>query len=315
MGYREELTELVQKYTQGNIDITDNWNEWEEFLTKQGYIKTYDEVYEMDLDYLISNKDMQYWDEENNEWNVKLLIENDNDITKMENECYFVHCQQYIDEYDIELFYEEQEEKEEQKKLNWAINQAYIDLDISYNGFSRFDALLLIFGHNFGEAKIFFASDIKKVKKEFLKCFQDVLEIMQELETVKEKKHINTDSDIKAKLWLPNNIPTIDDEHYCDLIRFGGYGVFEDGHQILNANAIILQEQDCNQTLEYYTYENIHHLCNYIAELFEPYKEECFNVGGREYGITINKRINERIDFYWKDGKIDFDYAEFYEEH
>ena len=112
MGYREELTELVREWTEDCIDITDNWNEWENFLTEQGYIKTYDEVYEMDLNYLVSNQDMDFWNEEQEEWDVESLIINDNDITEMSNECYFVHNQQYIDDYIIDLFYEQQERKD-----------------------------------------------------------------------------------------------------------------------------------------------------------------------------------------------------------
>ena len=104
MGYREELIGLVKDFTEDNIDITDNWREWEEFLTNRGFIRTYDEVYEMDLAYLQCNKDWNYYNEEKNEWDVKSLIELDNDIELMSNGCYFVHHQDYIDKVIIKDF-------------------------------------------------------------------------------------------------------------------------------------------------------------------------------------------------------------------
>ena len=304
MEYREELIKLVQMWTEDNIDITDNWSEWETFLTEQGYIKTYDEVYEMDLSYLQSQQDMNYW--AYGKWDVDALINDDNDITKMSNGCYFVHNQSYIDESDIDLFYEQQEAKAKQERLNYAITQAYKDLDKSFNAFSRFDALLFVFGHDFGSAKINFLSDINKVKEESLKCIQDVLNLMN--------KSID---DGFIKLWLPNHniYSNEEDEKYCELIRFGGYSILEDGQKILNADAIILKDEESIQTLEYYTYENMNQLCDYIAELFEFYKEDVFNVGNKKYEQAINKKLNKIIDQYWKDGKIDFDYAEFYKNH
>ncbi len=304
MGYREELTELVKDWTEDKIDITDNWSEWESFLTEEKYIQTYKEVYELDLSYLQCNQDMNYW--AYGKWDVDALIEDDNDITKMSNGCYFVHNQQYIPQYIIDKFYEQQEEKKKQERLDWAINQSYIDLNLSYNGFNRFNALLFVFGHDFGSAKINFLSDINKVKKESLKCIQDVLNLMNE-----------SIDDGFIKLWLPNHniYSNEEDEKYCELIRFGGYSILEDGQKILNADAIILQNEESIQTLEYYTYENMNQLCDYITELFEFYKENVFNVGDKEYEQAINKKLNKIIDQYWKDGKIDFDYAEFYKNH
>lgn len=300
MDIKKELIQLVKDYTEDGIDITENYEEWKKFLTEQGYIKTYDEVYEMDLNYLISNKDSDYWDEENQKWNVELLIENDNDITNLPNGYFFVHNQQYINEYDIELFYEQQENKIKQQRLNWAMNQAYMDLKSSTNGFSRFDALLFIFGHDFGEQEIFFASDMAKVRKELLKCIKDVLEVIND-----------AIYDGSVKLWLPNHDMWSDeeDEHYCELIRFGGYGVLEDGQKILDADAIILKDEEGNQTLDYYTYQNMHHLCDYIADLFEYYKEDYNNICDEDYTEEINQKLNNIINSYWQN-TIEFDYAE-----
>ncbi len=310
MGYREELISLMQKWTEDKIDISDNWNEWEEFLTAQGYIKTYNQVYEMDLDYLISNKEMAFWDEENDKWDVELLIKTDNDITKMSNECYFVHRQQYIDESDIDLFYEQQEAKAKQERLNYAIAQAYKDLDKSFNAFSRFDALLFIFGHDFGNEIIHFASDMKKVRKELLKCFQEVLIEINKMEEYKASMDKNY-APLYLNLWLPNHITSNEeDEHYCELIKFGGYEILEDGQKILQSDAILLINDDGIQTLEYFTYQNINHLCSYIADTFESYKEDCYNVDE----ATKNNELNDIINKYWMN-TIEFDYAEFYKNH
>ena len=302
MGYREELIELVKEYIEDNIDITDNWSEWEEFLTKQGYIRTYQQVYDMDLEYLISNKDNEYWNKNNEKWDVESLITNDNDITKMENGCYFVHCHQYIDEYIIDLFYEQQEQKEKQKALDWAIAQAYKDLDESVNGFNKVDALLFIAKHDFGNTKLYFASDIKKVKRELLECFKKILELIND-----------AIDDGSVELWLPNHnmYSNEEDKHYCELIKFGGYEVLEDGQTILKSDAIILKDEENIHTLDFYTYQNMHHLCNYIEELFKFYKKDCSDIGDEEYEQEINEELNRIVDYYWKNGKIDFDYAEF----
>lgn len=305
MGYREELITLMEEWTENNIDITDNWNEWETFLTKQGYIKTYNQVYEMDLAHLQScgHDYGGTYIKENGEWDVETLIENDEDITKMSNGCFFVHNQSYIDEYIIDKFYEQQEQKRKQKALNCAIFQAYLDLDKSANGFNRTNALLFILGHNFGDDfKLYFASDMNKVQEELLKYTKDLIKLMN--------KSID---DGCISLWLPNHNLWSDeeDEHYCKLIKFGGYGILADGKKILKSDAIILKNEDSIHTLEYYTYENMHHLYDYITELFEFYKEDCFNVGDRAYEQEINQKLNDIIDNYWMN-TIEFDYAEFY---
>lgn len=304
MGYREELTNLVKTYTEDNIDITDNWDDWEKFLTNQDIIKSYDEVYEMDLDHLCSCGH-DYGDTyitDSGEWDVESLIDNDEDITLMSNGCYFVHNQQYIDDYTIDLFYEQQEEKAKQQRLNWAINQAYIDLKESSNAFGRFDALLFVFGHDFGNQKVYFASDMDKVRRELLKCMKSVINLIDD-----------SIYDGSIELWLPNHNVWSDaeDEHYCELIMFGGYEVLSDGQKILDSDAIILKDEESIRTLEYFTYENINQLCNYIGEVFEFYKNDCFNVGDKAYEQKINQKLNDIIDNYWMN-TIEFDYAEFY---
>lgn len=187
-------------------------------------------------------------------------------------------------------------------RLNWAINQAYIDLDQSDNGFSRFDALLFIFGHDFGEQKIFFASDINKVRGELLKCIKDTLNIINDIIY-----------DGSIDLWLPNSNlwSNEEDDHYCQLIKFGGYEILADGQKILDADAILLKDEESIHTLEYFTYQNINELCDYIAEVFEFYKNDVFDVGDKTYEQAINKKLNKIIDNYWMN-TIEFDYAEFY---
>ena len=304
MGYREELTNLVKVHTEDNIDITDDWNDWENFLTEQGIIKTYDEVYEMDLDHLrcCGHDYGDTYITESGEWDVESLIDNDEDITLMSNGCYFVHNQDYIDGYTIDRFYEQQEEKKRQQHLNWSINQAYVDLKESSNAFSRFDALLFIFGHNFGSQKVYFASDMNKVRRELLKCMKSVVNLIDD-----------SIYDGSIELWLPNhNVwSDVEDEHYCELIMFGGYEILSDGQKILDSDAIILKDEESIHTLEYFTYENINQLCDYIGEFFEFYKNDCFNVGDKAYEQEINKKLNSIIDNYWMN-TIEFDYAEFY---
>lgn len=303
MGYIEELTKLVKKYTENEVDITENWNEWEDFLSDQGYIKTYKEVYAMDLAYLQNNKDMDYW--AYGKWDVDALIENDEDITPMSNGCFFVHNQESIPQSVIDEFYKQLKDRKKQQALNYAIFQAYEDLHYSENGFSRFDALLFIVGHDFGyeSEKLYFASDIKKVKRELLECFKEVLKLMND-----------SIDDGYIELWLPNHneYSNEEDEKYCKLIRFGGYSILEDGQKILNSDAILLKNEESIHTLEYFTYQNMHQLSNYIGELFEFYKKDCFDVGDKEYEQEINEELNRIIDYYWKNGKIDFRSADFF---
>ena len=308
---KEYIIALMKMWTVDEIDISEHYNEWFNFLTKHKILKTYHQVYQMDLSYLQCNKDYDYY--RNGEWDVDALIKNDCDIDKINENLFFDHHQEYISDDIINEFYAEyniqkpQTKAEiKQERLDWAIDQSYIDLNLSCNGFNRFNALLFVFGHDFGSAKINFLSDINKVKEEFLKCIPDILNLMNE-----------SIDDGFIKLWLPNHniYSNEEDEKYCELIRFGGYSILEDGQKILNADAIILKDEESIQTLEYYTYKNMNQLCDYITELFEFYKEDVFNVGDKEYEQEINKKLNKIIDQYWKDGKIDFDYAEFYKNH
>ena len=301
MGYREELTELVKIWTEDEIDITDDWNKWEDFLTEQGYIKTYDEIYRMDLDFLKSYKINRYWDKNNGKWNVEQLIKEDNDITKMSNGCYFIHNQQHIDEYIIKMFYEQQEEERIKKAIEENITQAYIDLNTSINAFSRFDALLFVLSHNFGKEQIYFTTEMNKVRQQLLYCINDVLSLVND-----------TIYDGSIKLWIPNHNLWSDeeDEHYCDLIRFGGYEILSDGQKILDSDVIILKDEESIHTLDYFTYQNIDDFCDYIAEVFEFYKNDYNDVGDREYNKQTNQKLNNIIDNYCMN-TVEFDYAEF----
>ena len=296
MNEKEQIIKLMKEWSENSIDISDNYDAWYKHLKEYGILKTYNEVYEMDLSHLQSFGH-DYGDTyitDNDEWDVELFIENDEDITNV-GSLYFDHHQQYIDDYVIDDFYEKQ-------NLNWALKQAYIDLDQSKNGFNRFDALLLIFGHNFGNQKLYFTSDIDKVKRELLKCIKSVVNLID-----------NSIYDGSIELWLPNhNVwSNAEDEHYCELIMFGGYEVLSDGQKILDSDAIILKDEESIRTLDYFTYENMNQLCDYIGELFEFYKNDCSDVGDKEYEQEINKKLNDIIDNFWMN-TIEFDYAEFY---
>ena len=79
----------------------------------------------------------------------------------------------------------------------------------------------------------------------------------------------------------------------------------------MDSDAIILKDEESIHTLDYFTYENMNQLCDYIGELFEFYKNDCFNVGDKEYEQEINQKLNDIIDDYWMN-TVEFDYAEFY---
>ena len=296
---REKLIELVKQWTVDNIDISENFTEWEEFLVKQGYIKTYDQVYDMNLSYLQNNKDYQYM--VNGKWDVDALIQNDRDITKIIDGLYFVHCQNFIDEYVIDKFYEEQDAKKRQQEIDLSVTQSYIDLNLSHNGFSRINGILNIYKNNFGKEILYFCTEMKKVKQELLYCINDVLDLVNDVIY-----------DGSIKLWIPNHNLWSDeeDDHYCELIKFGGYEVFDIGKTILKSNVIILKEEESIQSLDCYTDENMKDFFEYIKEVFDFYIKDCFDIGDYEYIKKINKKLNNIIDNYWMN-TIEFDYAEF----
>lgn len=296
---REKLIELVKQWTVDNIDISENFTEWEEFLVKQGYIKTYDQVYDMNLSYLQNNKDYQYM--VNGKWDVDALIQNDRDITKIIDGLYFVHCQNFIDEYVIDKFYEEQDAKKRQQEIDLSVTQSYIDLNLSHNGFSRINGILNIYKNNFGKEILYFCTEMKKVKQELLYCINDVLDLVNDVIY-----------DGSIKLWIPNHNLWSDeeDDHYCELIKFGGYEVFDIGKTILKSNVIILKEEESIQSLDCYTNENMKDFFEYIKEVFDFYIKDCFDIGDYEYIKKINKKLNNIIDNYWMN-TIEFDYAEF----
>lgn len=297
---REKLIELVEQWTEDNININENFTEWEEFLTKQGYIKTYNQVYNMDLAYLQENKDYQYM--KNGEWDVDALIDDDNDIEKLIDGLYFVHCQTYIPQYVIDKFYEQQNEKQKQKEIDLSITQSYINLNLGHNGFNRFKDILNICSNNFGKEILYFCTEMKKVKQELLYCINDVLDLVNDIIY-----------DGSIKLWIPNHNMWSNDEddHYCQLIKFGGYEVFDIGKTILKSNVIILKEEESIQSLDCYTDENMKDFFEYIKEVFEFYIKDCFDVGDNNYVKETNEKLNNIIDKYWSN-TIEFDYGEFY---
>lgn len=102
---KEAIIKLTKEWTSDNIDVSKYWKKWYKFLQTKGYIKTYQEIYDMDLAYLQCNKDYDFWI--NGEWDVDLLINNDNDIEQIDNNLYFYHHQELIDEDIIDEFYEQ----------------------------------------------------------------------------------------------------------------------------------------------------------------------------------------------------------------
>lgn len=176
----------------------------------------------------------------------------------------------------------------------------YLTLESSKNGFNKFESIITLLKNDFGKEKIYFATEISKVRQQLLYCINDVLSLVND-----------TIYDGSIKLWIPNHNLWSDeeDEHYCDLIRFGGYEILSDGQKILDSDVIILKDEESIQTLDYFTYQNIDDFCDYIAEMFEFYKNDCNDVGDREYNEQINQKLNNIIDNYWN--TVEFDYAEF----
>lgn len=193
--------------------------------------------------------------------------------------------------------------------------QAYLDLhsDLNHNGFNRFECLLKIFEKNFGEEKIYFFSDMNKVRKELLYCINGVLAIVND--------EINRHYDLlqipqeNLVLWIPNHnlADNEEDERYCDLIRFGGYEILEDGKQIIESDVILLKKEEGIQTLEYFTYQNIAELIKYIEVFFKIYRNALSDVGDSNHEYLIHKDIDKVIDNYWQE-TIEFNYAEFIQE-
>ena len=292
---KKYITELVKQWTEDNIDISEQYQKWKMFLKTNGYLMSYKEVYQMDLEYLQSNKDHKFFNEETNEWDVKSLIAVDNDIEKINNNLFFVHRQQYIDKDDIKSFY-----KQEHTIL--AVKQAMNDLNISNNGFNRFQALLTILKNDFDWARLYLCTDIDKTKQQILYCINDVLKLIN---------HSIYDGSIQ--LWIPNHNMWSDeeDDHYCELIKFGGYEVLSNGQQILDSDVIILKNEESIHTLDYFTYQNNDEFCNYIEDVFSFYRKDVSDVDDSDYTYEISEKINKIINQYWMN-TFEFDYAEYY---
>lgn len=181
-------------------------------------------------------------------------------------------------------------------------NQSIIELDTSSNGFNRFESLLNILKNDFGDNRIYICTEIYKTRQEILHCINDVLNIVNDIIY-----------DGSIELWIPNHNLWSDDEdnHYCKLIKFGGYEILSDGQKILDSDVIILKNEESIHTLEYFTYENINEFCEYIEEIFKFYRKDVSDVDDKAYEQAINKKLNQIIDNYWMN-TIEFDYAEFY---
>lgn len=297
MDYREELANLVETWTEDNINIRNNWNDWEEFLSEQGYIKAYQEVYDMNLNYLINEKDYDYWDEKNQQWNVESLIEDDNDIVKMSNGCFFVHNQEYIDEYDIERFYEQLEER----KRN---TEAYVTLRYSKNAFKKMNSLIRLLKNDFGKEKIYFASSMDKVGEESIKCLIDILRI---------RNTYFSDCGTFRAIMFDNTNTTEEDNKYIKILQHIGFADFcYDAQTILESDFVILTEWENIQDVMCFTYDNIKDFGNYIEDVLSIIEKECNHIDDIDFTAKINKRINHIIDNYWQN-TFEFDYANFEE--
>ena len=179
------------------------------------------------------------------------------------------------------------------------MKQEYMNLKISNDGLNRLKSLLTIFNNDFGEEKIYFLSNMDKVKRETLYCLNDTLNVF------------NGILGRNLKLWIPKHYACDEeDEQYCELIRFGGYNVIRDADAILASDVIILKDDYGEQTLEYIIYENIKPLCKEITEYVNFCTNKLLHIGEYEKIKQINDEINCIIDYYWNQGCIDFDYSE-----
>ena len=175
------------------------------------------------------------------------------------------------------------------------INENALILKNENNAFERIEALLDILKEN---NYTNFCTDSEKIKKEILHCLNELL------------KKVNTvfNDDEFIKLWIPYDTYSDEaDEHYCELIRFGGYEILYDGEEIVEADVIILQKHDGNQTLDCYTYQNINSFCNQMKIAFDYYENDIIDVDDDEYIKESNKELNDIIDEYWMN-TIEYDY-------
>lgn len=305
----------------GDIDVEKDYEKWVEHLSP--YIYTLEYAVKCDEDWIYCNrKDVwcDYTEEEKEEieanWDEWIIgfVEADNDYTEITDDengqrYFFRHNQECLDISEIEDFYETYDIERplsdaeiKQQKENKKMLQAYYDLNISYYGFKRFKALLHIFKNDFGEQKIYWASNIDKVRKQLLYCINDVLDLIND-----------NIEDGSIRLWIPNHTySNEEDEHYCELIYFGGYEILSDGQTILDSDVIILKDEESIQSLDCYKYENMDYFFNYIEEVFEYYEKDVRDVYDREYEKEINEKLNNIINQYWQN-TIEFDYAEMME--
>ena len=176
------------------------------------------------------------------------------------------------------------------------------DLNISNNGFNRFQALLTILKNDFDGIRLYLCTDIDKTKQQILYCINDVLKLIN---------HSIYDGSIQ--LWIPNHNmwSNEEDDHYCELIKFGGYEVLSNGQQILDSDVIILKNEESIHTLDYFTYQNIDEFCNYIEDVFSFYRKDVSDVDDSDYTYEISEKINKIINQYWMN-TFEFDYAEYY---
>lgn len=297
---REQLRKIVKEWTENNIDIEEDFNNWCEFLTKEKYIQTYDEIYQMELEHLSSEKEIydEYYDKENSIWNVDKLINDDNDIEMIIDGLYFVHNQSYIDKYIIDDFYE-------YKEINNRVKYAYRNLNKLHDNFNRAKSLLIVLQNDFGIYKHYLSTDIQYTRERMLIAIKDILNIMYVY---------NNDNDYSIELFVSDNTKSQYQKLIKDLIYYtNGYDILKNSDIILESDAILFETDASKHTVQYYTYDNIDELCDYIEDVFSNFVKFVLHLYDREEIQQINQELGEAIDNCWD--RIDFDYYQFYEDY
>ena len=295
---REKLIELVKEWTENSIDITEDFNDWYEVLTERGYIRTYTQMYQIELKYLQSEKDYDYYDSENDKWDIDRFIQNDNDIEQIIDGLYFVHSQDYIDEYTIELCYEEIES-------NKSVRYAYRNLHKLHDNFHRVKDLLIVLQNDFGSYKHYVNTDIQYAKERMLIAVKDIVDIID---------MYNNDTDYSIELFVSDNTKSQYHDLVKNLIKYSdGYDILKNSDEILECDAILFKTEQGNHILQYYTYDNINRLCNYIEEEFSNFIKFVLYLYSRKEIQEINKELGKAINNCWD--RIDFEYNQFYEDY
>lgn len=110
MNLKDALIKNMLEY--GNVDISDSFESWFEYLCKFDIICDSNKLEEYELAHLKSHKEQykeEYWNECAEEWYLQLFIDRDEDVNYLgkykNNSYYFIHNQKCIEHDIIENFY------------------------------------------------------------------------------------------------------------------------------------------------------------------------------------------------------------------